>query len=651
MFDWDEVPEELGGPNQAALDVEAEVARETASSQPVRATPATAGDSPAERAERRRLEREENPPQEPKKVPKASAKKAAAKPAARTVKASPAEQLAKAARSGSLMSMMRILQMGADANALGPDGRLPLQEALASGSIDAVAALLLHGAEVSAVVCSHSGSLADALFELWSGRPPKPGELPQVMAAVDALIRPQVAHAIMGMVQAGPPQPQAQPQQPPPSMQRQTPSQTQPAQSPQSPQHSQPTAMQRQTPSQTQPKAMPSAPCPQRASQQQMQQPQQRTVQHLPKPKARPSVASSGAGTRVKHAEERQTYSELPQNKQGTNGSSGVAGYAAAVTDASQKMRERLGPAATASISGELPLTMAARAGDRSELMRLLNSRVDPNQCDTAGETPLFEASIHGDADLVAMLLLANADPGLRCLAGHTAMDLAAGGASRGLMSFFAGRELEDEQQEFVLDHLSEGVQAQVAHEMAERAANRRGLRSTEDPDAMPGGEHQRRRPLPPLPPEVKAARDAVAEQTLNQAPLACAARRGHLQTVLRLLTEDGTNPNVGDELGETPLFEAAAGGCADVVAALLLHRADPGQRSLSGGVAFDLAADSTTRSVLACFGGGEATVEEKWAACRALDDEDIQAGVATRLRSENMRGDALQHTLRKLRG
>ena len=34
-----------------------------------------------------------------------------------------------------------------------------------------------------------------------------------------------------------------------------------------------------------------------------------------------------------------------------------------------------------------------------------------------------------------------------------------------------------------------------------------------------------------------------------------------------------------GDELGETPLFEAASAGSVDVVAALLVHRADPNLR------------------------------------------------------------------------
>ena len=85
--------------------------------------------------------------------------------------------------------------------------------------------------------------------------------------------------------------------------------------------------------------------------------------------------------------------------------------------------------------------------------------------------------------------------------------------------------------------------------------------------------------------------------QDLNQDPLACAARDGDVEEVLRLL-DGGYDPNIGavlsgvtremetnacqvssfsgDELGETPLFEAASAGSVDVVAALLVKRADP---------------------------------------------------------------------------
>ena len=47
MFDWDEVPEHLGGPNKAALEIQAEVA----------AAKSPKLETPADRAARRKSER------------------------------------------------------------------------------------------------------------------------------------------------------------------------------------------------------------------------------------------------------------------------------------------------------------------------------------------------------------------------------------------------------------------------------------------------------------------------------------------------------------------------------------------------------------------------------------------------------------------
>ena len=70
MFDWDEVPEQLGGPNKAALQVEAEAEVRSGEVRPSLVSRSSLSfcqaelrarevksETPAERAERRRLER------------------------------------------------------------------------------------------------------------------------------------------------------------------------------------------------------------------------------------------------------------------------------------------------------------------------------------------------------------------------------------------------------------------------------------------------------------------------------------------------------------------------------------------------------------------------------------------------------------------
>ncbi|CAJ1356431.1 unnamed protein product, partial [Effrenium voratum] len=238
-----------------------------------------------------------------------------------------------------------------------------------------------------------------------------------------------------------------------------------------------------------------------------------------------------------------------------------------------------------------------------------------------------------------ATLLICNAEPLTRSIHGKTCWDVASGRATRSLLSFFAGQELEDPDQDHLLQCLDATREA-VRHEIAERAANRRGLRPAADP-SDPSAEGRRQRPLPPLPPAVKAARDALAAQDLNQDPLACAAREGKADAVLKLL-EGGHNPNIGDELGETPLFEAASAGSVDVVAALLVHRADPNLKSLSGGRAADLATDPVTKSLLATYAGGAVSEEERIAACRAISDDELRDEVANRFRAELFRASVL---------
>jgi len=102
--------------------------------------------------------------------------------------------------------------------------------------------------------------------------------------------------------------------------------------------------------------------------------------------------------------------------------------------------------------------------------------------------------------------------------------------------------------------------------------------------------------------------RGAVSSQpppAQGDAPLTLAARVGNLKEVMQLL-QSNADPNLGDAVGETPLFESCANGNADISAALLVHGADPMIKSLTGISAGDITMDGTTKGLLAFFGGDE---------------------------------------------
>ncbi|CAE8613435.1 unnamed protein product [Polarella glacialis] len=527
-------------PNQASIDLEAEVEREASQAhqrgQQEAAQADEAIETPTERAQRRRLERQHRP--------KGS-----------SVREAPAS-LAQAARSGpvagacNLREVMRLLEAGAVAELPNSLGRQPIFEAAASGSTDVTAVLLLHGVALSDAKDSEGrrpcdlaapGSPLQRMLELFAGRRPEAGELELVLASLDSLLRPQVAHALMELMHA----PQAQ---------------------------------------------------------------------GLHRPAMVTEVSAPALADTV-----------------------GELGLGRATSSSSALIRE---PA----------LSRAARAGSMSDVLLLLEGRADPNECDEVGETPLFEAAARGEPDIVAALCMFNADPGVQSVAGGVAWDTATTGAARGLLSFFSREEMKEEQCEFVLGSLCELMRTAVGHEMRQYWANRRGLpswNSGDSPDALVSP--QARRPLPPLPPAVKAAREAEAELKLSQAPLARAARAGNLQEVLRLLDQSDTDPNQQDELGETPLFEASAAGSTNVVAALLLRSADPQRRNLAGGIALDLAQDPATRTLLSCFAGSEASDEEKWLALQAITEPELRTKMVMKLRAGSMQ-NALHQTLRKLR-
>ncbi|CAK9074955.1 unnamed protein product [Durusdinium trenchii] len=87
------------------------------------------------------------------------------------------------------------------------------------------------------------------------------------------------------------------------------------------------------------------------------------------------------------------------------------------------------------------------------------------------------------------------------------------------------------------------------------------------------------------------------------------AVRSSDSQEVARLLSA-GVSPNVPDELGETPIFEATAVDHVEIVALLLLARADPQHQSLQGMVARQMALEATA-SLLDLFSGKTTETEE----------------------------------------
>eukprot|EP00438_Fugacium_kawagutii_P024559 Skav223339 [mRNA] locus=scaffold200:265029:269553:+ [translate_table: standard] len=100
------------------------------------------------------------------------------------------------------------------------------------------------------------------------------------------------------------------------------------------------------------------------------------------------------------------------------------------------------------------------------------------------------------------------------------------------------------------------------------------------------------------------AVRSSDDQERLSRAALPRGDPPSALQEVARLLAA-GADPNEPDELGETPIFEApaTAGGDANIVALLLMSRADPEYRSSQGMVARQMALDSTALLLDLCLG------------------------------------------------
>jgi len=167
-----------------------------------------------------------------------------------------------------------------------------------------------------------------------------------------------------------------------------------------------------------------------------------------------------------------------------------------------------------------------------------------------------------GGANIVAALLLARADPHVRSPVGQTAEEMTDDDCLTSLLQLF-GNKLShgDLLARKAIARLSVKLQTQVNTHLQEE----------------PG-------------PDAEALLDYV--------------RYGDVGKVVNVLKR-GADPNARDSVGETPLFDAVASGNADIVAALLLHRADPlVQSPSSGDTAREMAESEAMLALLSVFDG-----------------------------------------------
>mmetsp|Transcript_80671 Transcript_80671/g.187282 ORF Transcript_80671/g.187282 Transcript_80671/m.187282 type:complete len:354 (-) Transcript_80671:82-1143(-) len=252
-------------------------------------------------------------------------------------------------------------------------------------------------------------------------------------------------------------------------------------------------------------------------------------------------------------------------------------------------------------------LAQAAARDDLPEVLRLLRCRADANSADPLGETPLFEAVACENLDVVAALLLYAANVEHESLLHMTPWQLASSEVTLALLQLFSGKTLSATSHEAVLTELSESMRFLVE----------RHLEPEKGEDHTAAGS--------------SAASSCVNGNSENAAtPLLEALARRDLAELCRLVCE---NEDVDEEdaLGETPLFEAAAIGDADLAAVLLLGEADPGHTSEAGNLPEHLSLNLAVRSLIRLFRG----VEVDAAGMRAVGESlcsMVRLAVAERL-------------------
>ncbi|MFZ8811217.1 MAG: ankyrin repeat domain-containing protein [Pyrobaculum sp.] len=235
------------------------------------------------------------------------------------------------------------------------------------------------------------------------------------------------------------------------------------------------------------------------------------------------------------------------------------------------------------------------------EVGKLLHPWVDRDACDEEGRTPLHYAVMCGgdgkDAEIVKMLLRPwpRASPNVKDVYGRTPLHYAVlsgnSAAVKILLEHYADPTIPDNEGKTPLDYARGHVAGYVVY-LLERWAHIWRLaasRKSTDPDAACYRvrcsdlfKASRFGYLLCVKNLLDAGADPNMRNDLRETPLHYAAMEGHAE-VVKMLLKHGANPNVRDFLGYTPLHYAAAYGRAEVVKLLLEHGANPSLKTVSG--------------------------------------------------------------------
>lgn len=195
-------------------------------------------------------------------------------------------------------------------------------------------------------------------------------------------------------------------------------------------------------------------------------------------------------------------------------------------------------------------LLAAAAAGESEAVLAALEVGADAGACAEHGVTPLMLAARAASAEAAAALLARRADANARSRKGSTALELAAAAGAR----------------ECARVLLDAGAEPDVL--------NAEGL--TPLAEAAQNGNEAVVRELLARRADVNLAQMASSHEVVDgqYSPLQVAAMNGHVQCV-RTLLEGGAQINCNNARGQTPLMCAAIYHRQEVVAVLLVQRAD----------------------------------------------------------------------------